>query len=229
MSIDLVDLETILLLIRLSVVLLSICTGVCGCVWPSSLSILRMWTSILEFKNNSLSSASAADDITLRMIIDRLRKALMFVVFLLHLIGNGGLLSDCVHLFWTGIMHWNGLPVPYHWNWTRWFPPLGMWHTQGIVWTVSLYFRWGDSVQRRWRLRLVALCCILLFSRKGMCMLLEWKTNLPPFESGGGLSMELAYFIFAPYYGGHADRVDDVFLEAVHGRIFWGPRVRTLA
>ena len=73
MSIDLVDLAMILLLISPSAFLLSVCMGVCGCGCPSSLSVLRMGTNVLAFKNNAPSSVSAANDITLRIIVDRVR------------------------------------------------------------------------------------------------------------------------------------------------------------
>ena len=48
-----------------------------------------MGTAVLSFKNNAPSSTSAADDITLRMIVDRLRMAPLFGGFLCQLIGNG--------------------------------------------------------------------------------------------------------------------------------------------
>ena len=81
MSIDLVALATILLFMRTSTVFLSIWMGVCGYGWPSSLSVLRMGTAVLAFKNNTTSSASTADDVTLRMIVDRLMTAPLFGVF----------------------------------------------------------------------------------------------------------------------------------------------------
>ena len=75
MSIDLVALATILLLMRLSAVLLSVWMGVHGCGWNSSSSVLCMGTAVLSIRNNAPSSASSADDITLQMIVDRLRTA----------------------------------------------------------------------------------------------------------------------------------------------------------
>ena len=114
MSIDLVALETILLLMRPSTVLLSVWMGVYGSGWPRSSSVLRMGTVVLVSKNNAPIYASAADDITLRMIVDRLRTAPFLGDFICHLIGNGVLLHDCMHNFRTGKMNWNGLPVPYH-------------------------------------------------------------------------------------------------------------------
>ena len=76
--IDLVGLATILLLTRSSAVLLSVWIVVHGCRWSSSSSVLRMGNAVLAFKNNFPSSASAADDITLRIIVDRLRMAPLF-------------------------------------------------------------------------------------------------------------------------------------------------------
>ena len=52
--------------------------GVRSCRWPRYLSVLRIGTAVLTFKNNVPSSDSAADDITLWMIVDRLRMALLF-------------------------------------------------------------------------------------------------------------------------------------------------------
>ena len=73
MSIDLVVLAKILLLLNPSDVLLSVCAGVSVCGWPISFSVLRIGTSVLAFKNNAPSSVSAANDITLRIIVDRVR------------------------------------------------------------------------------------------------------------------------------------------------------------
>ena len=78
MSIDLVALAMILLLMSPSAVLFSVWMGVCGSVWPSSSSVLRIGTDFLEFKNNAPSYASAAYDITMQMIVDRLRTAQLF-------------------------------------------------------------------------------------------------------------------------------------------------------
>ena len=78
MPIDLVALATILLLMSPSAFLLYIWICVCVCGWPRSLSVLRMGTAVLEFKNNASSSTSAADYITLWMIVDKLRTAPLF-------------------------------------------------------------------------------------------------------------------------------------------------------
>ena len=107
--------------------------------------------------------------------------------FLSHLIGNGRLLRDCVNSFRTDNMHQNGLPVPYHWYWTWWFPPLGMRHSWGIFWPVSFYFWLGGSIQRRWPLILGELCCIFLLRRKGRCLLFSWQMFYPPLKVGGGI------------------------------------------
>ena len=81
MSIYLVALATTLLLMRPSTVFLSVWIGIRGCGCPRSFSVLRMGTDVLVFKNNAPSSSSAADDITLRMIVDRLSTAPLFGVF----------------------------------------------------------------------------------------------------------------------------------------------------
>ena len=78
MPIELVALATILLLMRPSDVLFSVWMDVCGFGWPVYSSGLRMGTAVLALKNNAPSSASATDDITLRMIVDRLRTAPLF-------------------------------------------------------------------------------------------------------------------------------------------------------
>ena len=52
--------------------------GVLGCGCPSSSSVLRMGNAVLVFKNNAPSSVSAADDIMLRMIVNRLRTVRFF-------------------------------------------------------------------------------------------------------------------------------------------------------
>ena len=58
-----------------------------------------MGIAVLEFKNNAPSSTSAAYDITLRMIVDRLRMVSFWGGLLRHLIGKDGVLSYCVHFF----------------------------------------------------------------------------------------------------------------------------------
>ena len=62
----------------LSDVLLSVWMSVRGCGWSSSSSVFHMGTSVLALKNSAPSYASAADDIALLMIIDRLRTAPLF-------------------------------------------------------------------------------------------------------------------------------------------------------
>ena len=71
----------ILLFMRPAAVLFSVWMGIHGCVWPGSSSVLCMGTAVLAFKNNAPSSTSAADDIMLRMIVDRLRTTPLFGVF----------------------------------------------------------------------------------------------------------------------------------------------------
>ena len=63
---------------RTSDVLLSVWMVVRGCRWPSSSSVLHMGTGVLTSKNNEISSSSAADDITVWMIVDRLRTPSLF-------------------------------------------------------------------------------------------------------------------------------------------------------
>ena len=79
--IDLVALAKRLLSMRPSDFLLSVWMGVRGCGWPSSSSVLCMGTTVLVFKNNAPSSASAADVMTLQIVVDRLRTAPLFEVF----------------------------------------------------------------------------------------------------------------------------------------------------
>ena len=74
-----------LLLMRPSYVLLSVWMRVCGCGWYSYLKVLRMGTTVLAFKNNAPIYASAADEMTLRMIVDRLRTEQLFGGFYLQL------------------------------------------------------------------------------------------------------------------------------------------------
>ena len=85
MPIYLVALATLLLLVILYTVFLSVWMVICGCGWTSSLSLLRMGTSVLVFKNNAPSSASDTDDIRLWIIVDRLSTALLFGGFYLSL------------------------------------------------------------------------------------------------------------------------------------------------
>ena len=105
------DLAMILLLISPSAFLLSVWMGVCGCGCPSSLSVLRMGTNVLAFKNNAPSSASADDDITFWMIVDRLRTAQLFGGIFFSLDRKWWPFHAIVHYFRKCKMHLNGLPV----------------------------------------------------------------------------------------------------------------------
>ena len=116
MSIDLVALVKILLLMRSSAVLLSVLMIVCGYGWPRSLSVLRMRTPVLVFKNNAPSYASAADEITLRIIVDRLRTVPLLGVFPSSFDRKWWPPARLHAFFWTGKMHRNGFPVPHHWH-----------------------------------------------------------------------------------------------------------------
>ena len=97
----------------------------------------------LAFKNNAPSFASAADEITLRMIVDMMMTAPLFEGFSSSFDRKWWPPRDCVHSFWKVKMHRNWLPVPYHWHWMWRLPPLGIRHSQGIIWPVSLYFRFS--------------------------------------------------------------------------------------
>ncbi len=68
----------ILLVSRSCVVLLSVCIGVGGWGWPSSLSVWRMETAVFALMKRALSSASAADDMTAHIICKMLRAAPLF-------------------------------------------------------------------------------------------------------------------------------------------------------
>jgi hypothetical protein len=58
----------ILLVSRSFAVLLSVCIGVGGWGWPSSLSVWCMETAVSALMKRALSSASAADDMTAHII-----------------------------------------------------------------------------------------------------------------------------------------------------------------
>ena len=56
-------------------VALSVCIGVCGCGCPSSINVVRIETAVFALMKRAPSSASAADDITARIICEMLRTA----------------------------------------------------------------------------------------------------------------------------------------------------------
>ena len=60
---------------RPSAVLLYVWMGILGCRCPIYLSVLRVGNAVLAFKNNAPGYASAADEMTLQMMVDRLRTA----------------------------------------------------------------------------------------------------------------------------------------------------------
>ena len=64
-----------------------------------ALQISCAWGLLFWHFFNAPSSASVADYIKLRMIVDRLRTALFLGNFLCHLIGNSGLLLQLGALF----------------------------------------------------------------------------------------------------------------------------------
>ncbi len=69
----------ILLVSRSCAVLLSVCIGVGGWGWPSSLSVWRMETAVFALMKRAPSSASTADDMTAHIICKMLRTAPLFV------------------------------------------------------------------------------------------------------------------------------------------------------
>ena len=69
----------ILLVSRSFAVLLSIWIGVRGWGWPISSRVWRIETAVFAFINKAPSSASAADDMTARMICEMFRTAPLFV------------------------------------------------------------------------------------------------------------------------------------------------------
>ena len=75
MSIDFVAFAMILLLINPFAVELSVWIGVRGWGCPISLSVFRIGTAVRALRKRAPSSASAAEDITLRMIFDTFNTA----------------------------------------------------------------------------------------------------------------------------------------------------------
>ncbi len=69
----------ILLVSSSCVVLLSVCIGVGGWGWPSFSSVWHMETAVFELMKRAPSSASAADDMTARIIWEMLRTAPLFI------------------------------------------------------------------------------------------------------------------------------------------------------
>ena len=59
-------------------VLLSVWIGVRGWGWPSSSRVWRIDTAVFAFRNRAPSLASAADDMTARMICEMFRTAPLF-------------------------------------------------------------------------------------------------------------------------------------------------------
>ena len=69
----------LLLVSRSCVVLLSVCIGVGGWGWPSSLSVWRMETAVFALMKRAPSSAYVVDDMTAHIICKMLRMAPLFV------------------------------------------------------------------------------------------------------------------------------------------------------
>ncbi len=68
MSMALVHLGCILPLMTLSAIALSVCSGVGGCTWPSSSSMILMQMASQAIMYKPASSALVADDITFLMM-----------------------------------------------------------------------------------------------------------------------------------------------------------------
>ena len=75
MSIDLDDFGIIVLWIRPCAVELSVVTGVFGCLWPISSSVMRRGTAALRLYNRAASSDLEADDMTCLMTDDNVTMA----------------------------------------------------------------------------------------------------------------------------------------------------------
>ena len=73
MSIAFVRLSLILWLFTPSAIELLVWIGVCGCGWPISASICHKYAAYFAFKYRAPSYASAADDITVLIIIATVR------------------------------------------------------------------------------------------------------------------------------------------------------------
>ncbi len=78
MSIAFEALGIILLVSRACAVALSVFIGVSGCGWPSSSSVCHIDTAVFAFMKSAPNSASAADDMTARIICDMLSTAPLF-------------------------------------------------------------------------------------------------------------------------------------------------------
>ncbi len=75
MSMALSALGMILLVSSVCAVALSVCIGVHGCGWPSSMRVCRMEMAFFALLNRAPNSASAADDMNAQIICEMLRTA----------------------------------------------------------------------------------------------------------------------------------------------------------
>ncbi len=75
MSMALSALGKILLVSSACAVALSVCIGVRGCGWPSSMRVCCMETAVFAIMNRAPNSASAADEMTAQIICEMLRTA----------------------------------------------------------------------------------------------------------------------------------------------------------
>jgi hypothetical protein len=75
MSMALSALGKILLVSSACAVALSVCIGVRGCGWPSSMRVCHMETAVFALMNRAPNSSSTADDMTAQIICEMLRTA----------------------------------------------------------------------------------------------------------------------------------------------------------
>ena len=78
MSIDLSRLLAMLLVTTPSAVVLSVCIGVGGCLWPIASNARRAGIASLQLMKRDLKSASAAEDMTAFMICEMVRTDPLF-------------------------------------------------------------------------------------------------------------------------------------------------------
>ena len=78
MSIDLSPLLVMLLVTTLSAVVLSVCIGVGGCLWPMVSNAWRAGIASLQLMKRYPNSASAAEDMTAFMICEMVRTGPLF-------------------------------------------------------------------------------------------------------------------------------------------------------
>ncbi len=82
-------------------VALLVCIGVPGCGWPSSVSIWRIERAVFELMNRAPNSASAADDMTARIMCKILRTA-SFLKGMSSFFSHEHVSSHATARFWFG-------------------------------------------------------------------------------------------------------------------------------